>query len=59
MDLTKLKDLREKKNMTQVEVCKRIGVSVNAYRLWESGTSQPNEDNLEKLKKVLGINKTS
>lgn len=53
MDLNQLRQLRLKANLTQAEIAKEIGVSVNAYRNWEQLTSEPNEENLEKLIKIL------
>jgi len=51
-----LKKLREKKKLTQIDVAKAVGVSVASYRLWEQGGGKPKPENMEKLKKVLGIN---
>ena len=50
-----LKEVREKLNMTQIDVSKAVGVSVAAYRLWEQGGGNPGSENLKKLKEVLGI----
>ena len=55
MDLKKLKKLRLLKNMTQVEVSKAVGVTTNSYIRWEQGSNQPSEENLQKLKEVLGV----
>ena len=52
-----LKQIREEKGMTQVDVAKAVGVSLAGYRLWELGAGKPTPDNLEKLKKVLEIEK--
>ena len=48
-----LKELREFKKLTQTDVALYCGVSLNAYRNWEIGTSKPNADNLKKLEKLL------
>lgn len=48
-----IKDRRKEKKLTQSEVAKAVGVSVNAYQHWERGTSQPNEENAKKLNDVL------
>ena len=50
-----LKQAREKKDLTQVEAAKLIGVSVEAYRRWENGGGGATPENLKKLKSVLGI----
>ena len=49
------KKTREHLGLTQVDVSKAVGVSVVSYRLWENGGGKPNEKNLKKLKKVLGL----
>ena len=53
--MKKLKFLREKKELTQIEAANAIGVSVEAYRRWENGGGNPTDKNLKKLKSVLGI----
>lgn len=50
-----LKKLRAEKKMTQVDVCKVVGVSLTAYRNWELGVSNPLPENLKKLKIALGV----
>ena len=50
-NLKELKELREKKGLTQIDLAKLVGVSANAYRNWEYGAGDPNEENMEKLKK--------
>jgi len=50
-----LKELRLDRGMTQVDVAKAVGVSLSAYVLWERGVMNPTQENLEKLKDVLGI----
>lgn len=51
--LENLKELREKKGLTQIDLAKLVGVSANAYRNWEYGASYPNEENMKKLKEIL------
>ena len=53
-----LKETREKKGLTQTEAAQAIGVSVEAYRRWENGGGNPSPENMEKLKKVLGLKET-
>jgi len=50
-----LKKLRQKKQMSQIEVARAIGVHLNTYSLWEKNGGNPSPENLEKLKSVLGI----
>ena len=50
-----LKELRLDRGMTQVDVAKAVGVSLSAYVLWERDVMNPTQENLEKLKNVLGI----
>jgi len=50
-----LKEARQALGYTQVEVARQVGVSINAYVLWEREVSNPNPENMEKLKKVLKI----
>lgn len=48
-----IKRLRKHKGLTQIEAAKAAGVSVQAYRLWESGGNKPSPENEKRLKKVL------
>ncbi len=38
----RLKELREEKNLTQMQVSKGTGLSQNAIALWENGKRVPN-----------------
>ena len=51
--MTDLKKQRQQLGLTQVEVARKVGVSLSAYLLWERGAGKPNAENKEKLKKVL------
>jgi transcriptional regulator with XRE-family HTH domain len=53
IDLKNLKTERKAMEMTQIEVAKKVGVSLTTYQLWERGVSKPNEENLVNLKKVF------
>ena len=55
MKWEEIKRVREKLGMTQVEVARSVGVSLAAFRVWESGGGLPKAVNLEKLKTVLGV----
>jgi transcriptional regulator with XRE-family HTH domain len=50
-----IKDLRKKKGLTQCEIAAKVGVSLGAYLMWERNVGKPNEENLKKLKEVLGV----
>ena len=50
-----LKQLRNEKDLSQIEISEIIGVHVNTYILWERGAGKPSPENLEKLKSVLEI----
>lgn len=53
MDIKRLREIRESKGLTQVEMANLVGVSLNGYVRWEQGANKPNEENLKKLKKAL------
>lgn len=52
-----LRELRKQKKLSQIEIAKLIGVSANTYRNWEYGANDPSEENMDKLKEVLEIEK--
>ena len=54
MDMMKLREARLKLGMTQADVARAVGVSLAGYLLWERGVGRPNEENLEKLMRVMG-----
>ena len=45
----KLRCLREQQELSQAEVCQRLGISSSSYSRYECGTNEPN---LETLKKI-------
>lgn len=49
----RLKELRKKANVTQVEVAEKLGISQPAYASWERGVKKPTQDNLVKIAQVL------
>ena len=53
LDLTKIKELRLKAELTQLDVAIAVGVSPEAFRNWERGASTPKKENQIKLEKVL------
>lgn len=50
-----IKELREKKQLTQTDVAKLVGVSLTSYRMWELEVTTPTEDNMKRLKEVLEV----
>ena len=48
-----LKQWRIENGYTQWDLALKLGVSLGTYRLWEAGLSKPNEENREKLEKLL------
>ena len=53
--MTKIKKQRENLGLTQVEVAREVGVTINSYRRWEQGVTNPKPENKDKLEDVLGI----
>lgn len=50
-----LKNIRKQKKMSQAELAKKIGVSRSTVSMWEIGASQPDNDILLKISKVLNV----
>jgi DNA-binding XRE family transcriptional regulator len=50
-----LKKMRVDAAMTQFDLAKAVGVSVNTIIKWENEVSKPNRENYEKLKKLFYI----
>lgn len=44
-----IKQERTKKGYTQVDLARRLGVSVNSVRMWEQGGMNPSPENQLKL----------
>ncbi len=53
--ISNLKEIRIRKGMTQVDLAKLMGVTMNSIARWEQGANKPSEENMDKLKKVLEI----
>lgn len=53
----KLKELRNKSNLTQEDLANMIYVSRSAIAKWESGLGMPNDDSIKALCEVFKINK--
>lgn len=54
MDGSKLKELREKKKLSQYKVAEILGVAQSTVAMWESGTNIPTADKLPRIAEVLG-----
>lgn len=50
-----LKELREKKNLTQDQLAERVMVTRQAVSRWENGETQPNTETLKLLSKVFDV----
>jgi len=53
MDINNLKELRNKRDLTQLQLAKLVGVTLNTYANWEKGANEPNEDNMKTLIEIL------
>ena len=51
----KLKELRKKHGLTQLELAERLFVSRQAISGWEAGTSRPSTENLQSLSRLFNI----
>lgn len=51
---TKISRARKMKGLTQSQVAKYCGVSVNAFQNWERELSEPVPRHNEKLKEIIG-----
>lgn len=51
----KLKELRKKQGLTQLELAERLFVSRQAISGWEAGTSRPSTENLQRLSRLFNI----
>ncbi|MDU4454344.1 MAG: helix-turn-helix transcriptional regulator [Streptococcus mitis] len=51
----RLKELRKKSYLTQVELAKRLGIGQSSYADWERGKKKPTQENLVKISQVLGV----
>ena len=50
-----LKDLRQEKNVGQIELAKSVGVSKGIIGLWENGLREPNMFSLIKLAQYFDV----
>ena len=52
-----LREARLKAGLTQMELARKVGVSITTIRGWEYGGWNPDQQNKEKLYKILEIKK--
>ena len=52
---TRLKDLRQEKNMGQIALAKALGVGKSIISAWETGKSEPTLSNLIKIANFFNI----
>jgi DNA-binding transcriptional regulator YiaG len=50
-----IKKRRKELGMTQIDLAKKLKVSLSSVRLWEVGVTTPTEENMAKLIEVLGV----
>ena len=48
-----LKEFRKQHNLTQADMAREVGVSLETYRRWEMEVVNPNEENKKSLEKVI------
>lgn len=51
----KLKELRLKANLTQVQIAQELDITQQSYQKWESGKSKPNLNTLEMFSDFFGV----
>ena len=51
--MKKIKELRERLNMTQQELSKKLSVSQGAVAMWENGRAKPSSEKLPFLAEIL------
>lgn len=51
----RMKQLREKKGYTQIDIAEMIGVKRSAYSLWEIGKRKPDIDDLIKIADIYDV----
>lgn len=53
-----LKEIREQKNMTQLEFSELLNIPVTTYASWEQGVRNPSIDKAKDVSEILGIDWT-
>ena len=52
--MSKIKTLREKAGLKQVDLARKLNVGQSAVAMWETGLVMPRTDKLPKLAEILG-----
>lgn len=55
MPISRLRELREARGLTQTSLALLVGVAERTYRSWEAGANVPHAANARKLAKRLGV----
>ena len=51
----RLKKLRKKARLTQVDIARKLGISQQAYASWERGIKKPTQENLVKIAEIVNV----
>ena len=51
----RLKNLRKRAHLTQVDVAEKLGISQPAYASWGRGIKKPTQENLVKIAQILNV----
>ena len=51
----RLKELRKRAHLTQVELASKLGIVQSSYADWERGKKKPTQDNLVKIAQILNV----
>ncbi|CCI63038.1 HTH-type transcriptional regulator rdgA [Streptococcus dysgalactiae subsp. equisimilis AC-2713] len=51
----RLKEIRKKKKLSQIEIANMLEINRSSYNSWESGRAKPNQKNLTLLSKILDV----
>ena len=51
----RLKEIRKKKKLSQIEIANMLEINRSSYNSWESGRAKPNQKNLTALSKILDV----
>lgn len=55
MDISRLKELRKDRRLSQEEVAKKIGVGRTTYAMYEQGNRQPDNETLSKIADIFEV----
>ena len=51
----RIKEVRKKRKMTQADVAEALGISRSVVACWETGVSEPNAEELRKLRDLFNV----